>query len=190
MNVDLPEYSWFAVHVRSNQEKIAEALLREKGVPTFLPLRRERSRRRDKILDLELPLFPGYLFCRFAPENRAPIVTVNPVVRVVGIGRTPVPVEPGELDAVRAIVGAGVDYAPWPYLNIGEQVRLVAGPLCGLTGILLSERGEDRVVVSVGLIQRSVATEVKRTWIAPVRPRSQGTPLRAPQAKAVSVARS
>lgn len=162
---------WFAVNVRSNQEKIAEGLLREKGYATFCPLQRKRSRRRDKVLDLELPLFPGYLFCQFAPHNRGPIVTLTPVVRVIGIGKTPVAVDQSELSAVRAIVDSGVPYTPWPHLGVGESVRVVAGPLAGLTGILTGERGADRVVVNVGLIHRAVAAEVQRSWITPVRAR-------------------
>ena len=171
MKLGSAESPWFAVNVRSNQEKIVDALLREKGFSTFCPLQRKRSRRADKVLELELPLFPGYLFCQFAPHNRGPIVTLTPVVRVVGVGKTPVAVDATEFSAVRAIVSSGVPYKPWPYLGVGERVRVVAGPLAGLTGILTGERGEDRVVVSVGLIQRSVAAEIQRSWIAPARPR-------------------
>ncbi|MBI1357428.1 MAG: NusG-like protein [Acidobacteria bacterium] len=169
MNAACSELAWFAVHVRSNQEKLAALLLADKGIPTFLPLRREMRRRRGSTKELEIPLFPGYLFCQFPPENRGPVVTVNPVVRVVGVGRTPLPVEPGELDAVRTIVDSGESYEPWPYLTVGERVRVVSGPLFGLTGILTGERGVDRVVVSIGLIHRSVAAEVQRSWIAPAR---------------------
>ncbi len=141
-------------------------------------------------MELDRPLFPGYLFCQFQQENRGPIVTLSPVVRVVGIGRTPVPVEPLELDAIRLVVESGVSYKPWPYLNVGERVKLLAGPLAGLSGILTADRGEDRVVVSVGLIQRSVAAEVSRSWLAPERPRRETSRARAPLAKAAAATRS
>jgi len=186
-STDLP---WFAVHVRSNQEKIADALLREKGFVTFCPLQSERSRRSGKTIVLDRPLFPGYLFCRFEQENRGPVVTLTPVVRVVGIGRTPMPVDSDELGAIRRVVESGVPYKPWPYLNVGERVKLVAGPLAGLTGILTAERGDDRVVVSVGLIQRSVASEVSRSWLAPQRPRREVSLGRSSRSKAASAGSS
>lgn len=183
----VPESPWYAINVRSNQEKVADALLREKGYDTFCPLQPKRSRRTDKTIDLEQPLFPGYLFCQFEHGNRGPVVTLSPVVRVVGVGRTPMPVDLDELQVIRDIVASGVPYKPWPYLNVGERVKLTAGPLAGMTGILTADRGEDRVVVSVGLIQRSVAAEVSRAWLAPARSRrevSVSEPLRSRAAAA------
>ncbi len=190
MGIIQSELPWFAVQTRSNQEKIAKALLTEKGVPTFLPLRLERSRRRDKVVELESPLFPGYLFCQFAPEDRGPVVTVKSVVRVVGLGRTPIAVEPAEISAVRAIVASGAPYMPWPYVGVGDRVRIVAGPLAGTSGILTGQRGVDRVVVSIGLIQQSVAVEVKRSWLAPARTCRTIIPVGTRRKQAASAGRS
>lgn len=159
---------WFAIQVRSNHEKIANAILQQKGYRTFLPLYRTKNQWSDRTKILERPLFPGYLFCLLDPQRRQPVVTVDCVARIVGIGRIPAPVDAAELETVQRVLSSDLPCGPHRYIANGEPVRVVSGPLRGLQGTLESGRGEHRVVVSVHLIQRAVGVEVDRAAIVPV----------------------
>ena len=161
---------WFAVQVRSRHESTVAAFLRGKEYEWFLPTYRCRRRWSDRTKDLELPLFPGYLFCRFNPTDRLPILKIPGLVSIVGTAKKPVPVDDVEIAAVRTLVGSGLHRQPWPYVRVGQKVRIERGALCGLEGILQSFKGRHRIVLSVSLLQRSVATEIDSAWMTPVRP--------------------
>jgi transcription antitermination factor NusG len=161
--------SWFAVVTRSRHEKSAAAGLRAKGIEEFLPLHRARRRWSDRVQTVELPLFPGYLFCRFAPEEYLQVIQTPGVTAVVGFGGKPYPAATGEVDAIQAALGAGCNVEPWPYLTAGDRVRLEDGPLAGIEGILLREKSGSRLIVSVELLQRSVAVEIGRESVAAVK---------------------
>src|SRR5437879_5370408 len=124
-----------------------------------------RRRWADRIKEIELPLFPGYLFCRFDQKNRFPIVVTPGVLQVVGVGKIPVPVADVEIAALQTAVQSGLPRQPWPFLQIGQRVRVEYGSLCGLEGILLTFKGRHRLVLSVTLLQRSVAVEVDVAWV-------------------------
>src|SRR5712692_1380824 len=115
--------SWFALRIRSRYEKTAATLLGGKGYELFLPLLKSRRRWSDRIMELELPLFPGYLFCRFNPLNRLPILVTPGVIQVVGIGRSPVPVDEAEIAAIQKAVQSELPRQPWPFLQVGGRVR-------------------------------------------------------------------
>jgi transcription antitermination factor NusG len=163
--------AWFALQVRPRYEKKAAAALKGKGVEHFLPLCRERRRWSDRLKDVSLPLFPGYVFCRFDPFNRLPILTTTGVASIVGAGKIPEPVPDHEIAAVQAIVDSGLGAQPWPFIKVGQRVQIETGPLFGLEGILADFRGSQRLVVSVSLLQRSVAVEIDRLWVKPLPPR-------------------
>lgn len=168
MSPGTPNYSWFAIQTRSRYERLVETQLRGKGYELFLPVYNCRRRWSDRIKELELPLFPGYLFCRFDPEDRLPILVTHGVLQVVGTQKTPTPVEDAEIAAIRTAVQSGLPTQPWPFLQIGQRVRVECGPLCGVEGILLQFRGHHRLALSVTLLQRSVAVEVDDSWIRPI----------------------
>jgi transcription antitermination factor NusG len=119
---------------------------------------------------LELPLFPGYLFCRLNLEldNRMPLLTTPGLLYIVGRGKTPEPVEESEIQAIHAISASGLPYAPWQSLMIGQKVRLKAGPLAGLEGVLTRIGSQYKLYVSVTLLQRSVSVEVDADSISVV----------------------
>jgi len=94
------------------------------------------------------------------------------VIALVGRGRVPVPVEPAEIDAIQAMVSSGLPLNPWPYLEVGQKVRIGDHPLRGVEGILISFKGSHRIVVSVCLLRRSVALEIDRALVRPVDPNS------------------
>lgn len=158
-------FGWYALQVRTALGKIASAGLRGKGYQEFLPLYITQRHWSDRVKNVEVPLFPGYLFCRFDPLNRlVPVLTTPGVIRIVSVGRTPLPVEEAEIEAVHRVVDSGLAAAPWPFLSAGCRVAIERGPLAGLEGILTRFAGAHRLVVSINLLQRSVAVEIDRAW--------------------------
>lgn len=144
------------------------ASLRSKGYEEFVPLYRSYNRWSDRLRDVSVPLFPGYVFCRFDPAQRLPIVTTPGVVSVVGLGKTPQPVETAEMEAIQALIKSGLPAIPWPYLKAGAPVRIEQGALEGIEGILTAVKSECRVVLSITLLHRSVAVEIDRGWVRPI----------------------
>ena len=169
---------WYAVQVRSRHEDVVARHLRVRGLEAFLPLYRERHRWSDRFEEVDLPLFPGYVFCQFNPLNRLPVLTVPGVVQIVGAGKNLVPIEDSEIAAIQAAVKSGLSTKPSPFIQIGQRVRIDNGPLCGIEGILLGFRGHRRLVLSITLLQRSVAVEINGEWIRPLspKPRSSSKP--------------
>jgi transcription antitermination factor NusG len=160
---------WFGLRVKSRSESRASAELSLRGFKPFLPTRPVRRRWSDRFKLLEEPLFPGYLFCRFHPAEQLRILQAPGVLQVVGIGKTPAPIHEAEMHAIQIVVASTVNVIPWPYLRTGQRVRVEAGPLAGIEGIVArAEDGKPRVVVSVTLLQRSIAAEVDRDWISRV----------------------
>jgi transcription antitermination factor NusG len=159
---------WYALHVRARFEKYVETHLEEKGYETFLPTYVSRRRWSDRVKSLSLPLFPNYIFCRFDVRARLPILVTPGVNFIVGVGRSPVPVNPGEMDAIRHVLNSGVPARPAAYVGVGETVRIEAGPLEGLTGIVVRTKGCERLIVSVSLLMRSVSVDINRDWVKPL----------------------
>jgi transcription antitermination factor NusG len=162
-------FPWFAVRTRSNFEQLTATLLRSKGLEEFLPAAMTRRRWSDRVKTIETPLFPGYVFCRFDVQNRLPVLTTPGVVGIVGIGKQPVAIPDHEIANIRSILRSGLAAQPWPFLRVGERILIDRGPLAGTEGILLRMKGEWRLVASIDLLQRSIAVEVDRDWVKPVR---------------------
>jgi transcription antitermination factor NusG len=162
------DLNWFALQVRPRFEKIVSRSLIAKGYETFLPLY-ERSRRwSDRIKKSEVALFEGYLFCRLNPETRLPVLLVPGAIRLVGIGNTPAFVDDSEIAALQAVARSGSRVAPWPFLQVGQRLRIERGPLRNLEGIVIDCQGIHRLIVSVSLLQRSVAVELDRESVHPL----------------------
>ena len=168
MITELGKWPWFALHTRSRHEKISAISLQQKGYEDFLPLYRSLRRWSDRRKEVELPLFPGYVFCRLDPLNRMPILSTPGVLSIVGAGKNPVAVEEAEISALQAMVRSGLDAQPWPFLQAGQRVQIEAGPLEGVEGILLSVKNSSRLILSVSLLQRSVAVEIDRCSVRPL----------------------
>ncbi|HVO27011.1 MAG TPA: transcription termination/antitermination NusG family protein [Candidatus Margulisiibacteriota bacterium] len=155
---------WFAVWTRHQYEPRVEEALRRKNLDVFLPRVRQPSRRRDRRLVLERPLFPGYLFPRFAPsrETYLKVASTDGVVRILGEGWDALyPIPDEQVEAVRRLVTTTEKVQPVPWIRVGDRVRIVAGALAGLEGFVQEWRtGRSRFVVSVDLLQRSVGLEV------------------------------
>ncbi|TAM84187.1 MAG: UpxY family transcription antiterminator [Acidobacteria bacterium] len=151
---------WYAAYTKSRHEKSVAEQLRGKGVEAFLPLYRTVRRWKNGEHWVELPLFPGYTFARFALADRLPVLKVQGVVRLVGFNGMPVALQDGEVESLRTALAEGICAEPHPYLTAGCSVRITAGPLAGREGILLRWHGSTRVVLSIDLIHRSVLVDV------------------------------
>ena len=162
-----PQLPWFALQVRSQREASVADHLAGNGYELLLPLYKLRKRWSDRIREIDAPLFPGYLFCRLNPHDRLPILKTPGVLQIVGFKDGPSPIDEQEICAVRNLVASGAPSQPWPFLQIGDKVRIESGPLCGLVGILIQFRGKHRLIVSVTLLQRAVAAEVDSALVTP-----------------------
>jgi transcription antitermination factor NusG len=168
-----PAYPWFAVQTRTRYENFAAKQLAGKGYEVFLPLYQCKRRWSDRVQEVEVPLFPGYLFCRFNSLDRLPILATPGIIQIVGTGRTPAPVDEKEVIALQTTVRTALTKNPWPFLKVGERVRIEEGPLRGVEGIVINFKGRYRLVLSVSLLQRSVAVEVDSAWVTSI-PRQSG----------------
>ena len=157
---------WYAIRTRSNQERVASASLLGKGYEPYLPLCKIRRRRFDRFVTVEVPLFPGYVFCQFNYGRRMPILTTPGVVSIIGFGSDPAPIPNEEIHAVRTILESGLAAAPHPFLHEGQRIRINYGPMKGVEGILVMKRGDSRLVVSICLLQRSVSVELESDHIS------------------------
>ncbi len=186
--VDLEKDPWYAVQVRPRTEKLIAQVLDHKGFENYLPLYKVRRRWSDRLKEMELPLFPGYIFCRLNFSRRIlPLLTTPGVVRILGVGRTPCPVPEHEVDAIERVLRSGCPVFPWHTPRIGQPVSLEYGPLAGVVGVLVGFKKRSRLIVSVSILKRSVAVEIESDWARPV-----GTPapgfIRAAGATAVAPA--
>jgi transcription antitermination factor NusG len=159
---------WYAVQTRSHHEKKVAEQLRARSIDSFLPIHRCRRKWRNGVLaDLELPLFPGYLFARPALGERTLLLQLPGIVGIAVSAAHPTPVPDNDIDALRKITeGFGVE--PHPFLNVGDRVLIVAGPLAGWEGILTRRKQELRLVLSIQIIMRSISVEVSERDIEPL----------------------
>jgi transcription antitermination factor NusG len=162
---------WFAIHVRPNSEHAVLAGLRCKDYDVYLPTYRVVRRWSDRSKILQSPLFAGYLFCRFSSAASGSIVTTPGVIRILGVGNTPVAIDDSEITALQAIESCnGLRLYPWPRLEIGAKVCICDGPLRGVVGVLRLVKNQSTFIVAVPMLQRSVAIEVPAVWIGPTTP--------------------
>src|SRR5271154_5195386 len=183
-------FPWFALQVRTRYEAGVADQLSRQGYDRFLPRYKLRKRWSDRIKEVDAPLFPGYLFCRFNPQDRLPILKTPGVIQIVGFKTGPAVVDEAEIRSIQTLVAAGVPHQPWPFLAAGDRVRIESGPLLGLEGILIDVKRSHRLVLSVTLLQRSVAVEIDSALVAavsPARPRQQEKPNSQDQHVLVSV---
>ncbi|MBV8552121.1 MAG: UpxY family transcription antiterminator [Acidobacteriaceae bacterium] len=159
---------WYAIRTRSNQENVAALVLEGKGYEYYLPKYRARRRWSDRVVIAELPLFPGYVFCRFDVKQRLPILTTPGVVSIVGFGNEPVAIAESEIADIQAVLTSGLAAEPCPFLREGQRVRVKYGSLAGLEGILLKKKTDWRIIISVTMLQRSIAVEIDSDSITPI----------------------
>lgn len=163
------ESRWYALHVRSRHEKTVTAQLDAKAEEIFLPLYNARHKWADRWRTVSLPLFTGYVFCRFNISRRSAVIATPGVIDVVRTGSEPAPVDTSEIEAIRRVVDSHLLTEPYDDLVAGERVTMSDGPLRGVTGRLVEIREGPRLVVSVDLLNRAVLVEIDRDWVMPER---------------------
>src|SRR6267143_7009628 len=159
---------WYALQVRPRFEKVVALHLQHKGYEEYLPLYRKRQRWSGRVKEVDLPLFPGYLFCKFNVFRRLPILVIPGVMSVVGVGRNPLAVAEEEITAVQNVVKSGLTYEPSGFITTGQLARVERGPLRGLVGIVVETKKNCRLVISVKLLQRSVSVEIDADSVMPL----------------------
>lgn len=158
---------WFAVYTTPRHEKHVSDILAERQIETFLPLyRSKRQWKKSRPVILELPLFPAYVFARVERQERGMVLGTPGVLSIVGSSREPWALPNGEIDALRfGLLERKIE--PHPYLTVGERVRIVAGAMAGIEGILVRKKNDLRVVLALDMIMRSVAVEVDAGDVEP-----------------------
>jgi transcription antitermination factor NusG len=154
--------SWLAVYVKHRHEKAVTGHLQKSGYEAFLPL---YMKNRQDSKHSHLPLFPGYVFCRSQIDRLLPILKTPGVFTLVGFNNTAASIPDHEIEGLKLLLRSGLRLEPWKYVAPGEQIRLKAGPLRGLEGVVLEAGHEKWVVLSVHLLQRSVAVKVDRSLL-------------------------
>jgi len=130
------------------------------GIETFLPLYNSASRWRDRIKTIQKPLFPCYVFVRMESRWQGTVLQTPGVHFIVGTSLGPCRIPGDEIAAIARSLDHSVLLEPWPFLTAGDHVRVKTGPLEGIEGILVRKKNHERLVLSVGLLQRSVALEI------------------------------
>jgi transcription termination/antitermination protein NusG len=159
---------WFAIWTRSRHEQVVREQLEQKQIDAFLPTITKWSRWKDRKKKIDWPLFPGYCFARFDPENALPVLKCTGVVNIVGFEGRPAPIPDIELDSIRVLVGSELQYDPCPLVREGMMVEVVHGPLRGVVGRLMrKDAARARLVLSVDLIGQAVSVEVDAADVKP-----------------------
>jgi transcription antitermination factor NusG len=161
------ETNWYALYTCARHEKTVARQIEQRHISCFLPVYRSVRRWKDRRKELELALFPGYVFVRIALQDRLRVLQMASAVRFVSFNGHPVPLPMADVEALMNGLSRGVHAEPHPYLTAGRRVRVRFGPLTGAEGILLRRKDKFRVVLSLDLIMRAVAVEVDEADIEP-----------------------
>jgi transcription antitermination factor NusG len=156
---------WYVLRVRTKCEYSVARVLRERGYEEFSPAYRDEGASGAA----PHPYFPGYVFCRFDPHNRLPILQIPKVLYIVGFGEGPAEVDQEEIGALKKLVDLNVEPEACPYIACGTRVRVIEGPLKGLEAIVLGDRRRARLVISVSLLMRSVSVEIDQRSVTVIR---------------------
>jgi transcription antitermination factor NusG len=151
---------WYAIYTSPRHEKVVAEQLTARRIETFLPLYRTWHNWKDRRKEVELALFPSYVFVRIAIRERLRVLQVAGVVNLVSFQGEFAALPEQEIDALRSGLERQIYAEPCPYLKIGRKVRVVRGPMAGTQGILSRKKDKYRVVISVDVLMRSVAVEV------------------------------
>jgi transcription antitermination factor NusG len=161
-----PEVHWYAAYTNAQHEKSVVRQLELRAIESYLPLYEKMSRWKDRQVKVQLPLFSGYVFVRMALEEKVRVLQVPGLVRLVGFSGQPTALPEEEMEALRRGLCGALHAEPCPYLQVGSRIRLKSGPLRGTEGVLLKKKNGYRFVISLELIQRSIAVEVDAVDVA------------------------
>jgi transcription antitermination factor NusG len=164
------ELRWYALHTRARHERVAEHRLREQGMETFLPTVRETHRWSDRKKTVEVPLFSCYVFVRCAlnSADRTRVYRVDSVHGFVGTRGAGMSIPDEQIDSIRTVLSQPAPCRSHPFLKVGQRVRVCGGAMDGVEGIFLSENGDQSLVISVEVIQRSLAVRIDGYDVKPI----------------------
>ncbi len=160
------ENSWLALQVIPRHEHNVDRILDIRGHEHFLPLCKVRRKWSDRTKVSELPLFPGYVFCKIRKSLMEVVRSIPGTIRIVSFGGKPYPVADEDITALQHMVQSDREVAPVPYLHVGRKVKVVSGPLAGITGIITQLRKRDRLIMSLDFIMKSISVEIDRSEVA------------------------
>ena len=162
------ELRWYALWTRSRHEQMVREQLDRKRVEAFLPTVTRWSRWKDRKKKIDWPLFPGYVFARFVPDERVGILKVDGVVQIISNNGILSPIPDEEIDSIRTLVESELAYDPVPLIKEGDMVKVVHGPLKGVVGRLITKKGAHaRLILTVDLIGQGVSVEVDAADVKP-----------------------
>jgi transcription antitermination factor NusG len=159
------ETHWYAAYTSANHEKRVAQQLERRCVEHYLPLYESVRRWKDRRVRLQMPLFPGYVFVKMALREKLRVLEIPGVARLVGFDGNPTPIPLEDIEAVRACVNGKRAVQPHRYIRRGQRVRVMSGPLAGLSGVVVREGKRARFVISLELLKRSVAVELDGTEV-------------------------
>ena len=164
------EPRWFAIHTRARHEKRVTAHLQGEGVAAYLPLFAQRRRWSDRNKTIHAPLFPCYTFIRLATcrEERLTVLRTPGVLGFVGIRGVGLPIPDKEIEDIQTLLAHNITCALYPFLSVGQRVRIRGGCLDGVEGVLVGKNSDQSLIVSVELIQRSVKVRIDGYDVEPV----------------------
>lgn len=162
------ERPWFALQTRPKNERKVELLLRQKGYDCFTPIYRSKRKWSDRTVEIDSPLFPGYVFCRFNSSALGKAITTQGVTRVVGFGGAPAEVAREEVEALQLLAKTSLLREPWKYLPDGTPVLVETGPLAGIKGIIIADENKRHLVISITLLHRSVGVQLDEDTVISV----------------------
>jgi transcriptional antiterminator NusG len=161
--------SWYAVYTKPRHERKVNAHLIQEGMTTFLPEMERWSRRKDRKKKVSYPIFPGYLFINMElnGSSRLKVIKTKGVVRILGNKGIPIAIPENQIEAIQRIVDNNKEISPYPYMKTGQMVRVISGPLNGVEGIFISDKGKGKLIISVDILQRSVSVAIEETNVEP-----------------------
>jgi transcription antitermination factor NusG len=156
---------WFALQTRSKHERKVESLLKQKGYECFTPTYRLKRKWSDRVVEIDFPLFAGYVFCRFNASALGKAISTRGVTSIVGFGGTPAEVASEEIESLQLLAQSNLLRKPWKYLPSGIMALIETGPLAGIRGIISVDENKIHLVISVTLLQRSVAIQLNEDTV-------------------------
>ncbi len=152
--------NWYAIWTRSRHEQVVREQLERKQIEAFLPTIKRWSRWKDRRKQIDWPLFPGYCFARFDPDDKLPVLKCTGVVNIISFDGELAPIPPHEVESIRLLVTSELQYDPCPLIREGMMVEVIHGPLKGVVGRLMRKGAHARLVLSVDLIGQAVSVTV------------------------------
>jgi transcription antitermination factor NusG len=159
---------WYAIYTYPRHEKVVAERLRAKYIETFLPVSFSQCRRRDRRVQVETPVFPGYVFTRISLGERSRILNIPGVVRMLSFNGKPAPIDDSEMEAVMRCIEQSAALEPYPLLEVGYRVRVRSGLLEGLEGFVSRCKNGSRLIIPISLINQSVSFEIDALLLEPL----------------------